>query len=234
MTARKWKPGGCSPVVTVHQDSGSDHFHSALIERTYRAKALSIRVLKSLLLLSAYQGELCETRNPALVLRFHPGRTVQFSLCLQLLRLMVSAILLIRLGRLPIREFQFWVASCGRVLASPVLSDARSVCDHLSRKVIAQCQLRGLGWCLRWTNYERRLGHKPLELSHIFSAAVSSVSLPETLSPLEGHHMLVKTDNTSTVSYIIRQGGLRACQLHMQLQSSPFSQGDAYTGLYTG
>lgn len=44
--------------------------------------------------------------------------------------------------------------------------------------------------------------HKLPELSHIFSESLSGVSLPETLSPLEGHHMLVKTDNTSTVFYI--------------------------------
>ena len=42
---------------------------------------------------------------------FHLRRSVQFSLCLRLLGLMASAILVVRLGRLHMREFQYWVAS---------------------------------------------------------------------------------------------------------------------------
>ena len=44
---------------------------------------------------------------------FHPGKSVQFRLCLRLLGLMASAILVVHLGRLHMREFQLWVASCG-------------------------------------------------------------------------------------------------------------------------
>ena len=55
---------------------------------------------------------------------FHPGKSVQFRLCLRLLGLMASAILVVHLGRLHMREFQLWVASCG---LDPVRHGARRV-----------------------------------------------------------------------------------------------------------
>lgn len=63
---------------------------------------------------------------------FRLGRTVQFSLCLRLLGLMALAILGVRLGRLHVREFQFWVAACR---LDPVCHGARRV------RVMPECNM---------------------------------------------------------------------------------------------
>lgn len=44
---------------------------------------------------------------------FRLGGTVRLSLCLRLLGLMASAIIIVQLGRLYVRDFQFWVAMLG-------------------------------------------------------------------------------------------------------------------------
>lgn len=53
--------------------------------------------------------------------------------------------------------------------------------------------------------------------SHINYLEVLAVylSLQHFLSFLDGHHVLVRTDNTTFVAYINRQGELRSLQLHM-------------------
>lgn len=40
------------------------------------------------------------------------------------------------------------------------------------------------------------------------------LSLKRFLPFLRGHHVLIRTDNTTTVAYVNRQGGLRSCHLH--------------------
>ncbi|XP_059205256.1 uncharacterized protein LOC131984458 [Centropristis striata] len=170
---------------------------------------------------------------------FRPGKSVRFRLCLRLLGLMASAILVVRLGRLHMREFQLWVASCG---LDPVRHGARMVpvtpgCARslrhwrvpsfltrgvpmgsvLSRKVVTtDASLTGWGGIHEgrsvrgvWSVGLQRSDINFLELSAVF------LSLKHFLPSLMGHHVLVRTDNTTTVAYINRQGGLRSRQLHM-------------------
>ena len=170
---------------------------------------------------------------------FRPGRSVQFRLCLRLLGLMASAILVVRLGRLHMRDFQMWVASHG---LDPVRHGARRLlvtqgCTEalrhwraphfltqgvpmgavLSRKVVTtDASLSGWGGLHgghsvrgRWSPGLRQSHINFLELSAVF------LSLKHFLPSLSGHHVLVRTDNTTTVAYINRQGGLRSRRLHM-------------------
>ena len=169
---------------------------------------------------------------------FQPGKSVQFRLCLRLLGLMASAILVVRLGRLHMREFQLWVASrrldpvrhgarrvlitteCARALrrwrAPSFLTQGVPMGDVLSRKVVTtDASLTGWGGIHenqsvrgRWSVDLQRSHINFLELSAVF------LSLKHFLPSLMGHHVLVKTDNTTTVSYINRQGGLRSRRLH--------------------
>jgi len=60
----------------------------------------------------------------------------------------------------------------------------------------------------RWSQALQRLHINFLELSAVF------LSLRHFLPFLSGHHVLVRTDNTTTVAYINRQGGLRSRMLH--------------------
>ena len=170
---------------------------------------------------------------------FHPRKSVQFRLCLRLLGLMASAILVVRLGRLHMREFQFWVASCGldpvrhgarRVLVTPGCTRAlrhwrvSSFLTHgvpmgpvLSRKVVTtDACLTGWGGIHEGWSVRGRCS-VDLQRFHIHFLELSAVflSLKHFLPSLMGHHVLVRTDNTTTVAYINRQGGLRSRQLHM-------------------
>ncbi|XP_059182347.1 uncharacterized protein LOC131961092 [Centropristis striata] len=167
---------------------------------------------------------------------FRPGKSVRFRLCLRLLGLMASAILVVRLGRLHMREFQLWVASCG---LDPVRHGARMVpgCARslrhwrvpsfltrgvpmgsvLSRKVVTtDASLTGWGGIHEGRSV-RGVWSVGLQRSHINFLELSAVflSLKHFLPSLMGHHVLVRTDNTTTVAYINRQGGLRSRQLHM-------------------
>ncbi|XP_062286992.1 uncharacterized protein LOC133992289 [Scomber scombrus] len=170
---------------------------------------------------------------------FHPGKSVQFRLCLRLLGLMASAILVVRLGRLHMREFQLWVASCGldpvrhgarRVLVTPgcvralrhwqapsFLTRGVPMGSVLSRKVVTtDASLTGWGGIHEGRSVRGRWS-VDLQRSHINFLELSAVflSLKHFLPSLMGHHVLVRTDNTTTVAYINRQGGLRSRQLHM-------------------
>ncbi|XP_059199216.1 uncharacterized protein LOC131979287 [Centropristis striata] len=170
---------------------------------------------------------------------FRPRKSVRFRLCLRLLGLMASAILVVRLGRLHMREFQLWVASCG---LDPVRHGARMVpvtpgCARslrhwrvpsfltrgvpmgsvLSRKVVTtDASLTGWGGIHEGRSV-RGVWSVGLQRSHINFLELSAVflSLKHFLPSLMGQHVLVRTDNTTTVAYINRQGGLRSRQLHM-------------------
>ncbi|XP_038126440.1 uncharacterized protein LOC119773526 [Cyprinodon tularosa] len=170
--------------------------------------------------------------------QFRLHRSVQFRLCLRLLGLMASAILVIRLGRLHMRDFQRWVAS---LQMDPVRHGARRItvtADCItalrcwrapsfltqgvpmgtvsSRKVVTtDASLSGWGGIHegrsvrgRWSQALQRLHINFLELSAVF------LSLRHFLPFLSGHHVLVRTDNTTTVAYINRQEGLRSRMLH--------------------
>ncbi|XP_038128389.1 uncharacterized protein LOC119774782 [Cyprinodon tularosa] len=174
----------------------------------------------------------------ACLAQFRLHRSVQFRLCLRLLGVMASAILVIRLGRLHMRNFQRWVAS---LRMDPVRHGARRItvtADCItalrcwrapsfltqgvpmgtvsSRKVVTtDASLSGWGGIHegrsvrgRWSQALQRLHINFLELSAVF------LSLRHFLPFLSGHHVLVRMDNTTTVAYINRQGGLRSRMLH--------------------
>ncbi|XP_038146283.1 uncharacterized protein LOC119786801 [Cyprinodon tularosa] len=174
----------------------------------------------------------------ACLAQFRLHRSVQFRLCLRLLGLMASAILVIGLGHLHMRNFQRWVASlrmdpvhhgarritvtadcitalrCWRALS--FLTQGVPMGTVSSRKVVTtDASLSGWGGIHegmsvrgRWSQALQRLHINFLELSAVF------LSLRHFLPFLSGHHVLVRTDNTTTVAYINRQGGLRSRMLH--------------------
>ncbi|XP_053296886.1 uncharacterized protein LOC128456655 [Pleuronectes platessa] len=165
-------------------------------------------------------------------------RRVTYGLCLRLLGLMASTILVVRLGRLYMRDFQRWVAS---LRLDPVRHRRRSVTACAScalallpwqrpsmltagvrmgaisaRKVVTtDASLSGWGGLFEgrsangmWSTDLKHAHINYLELMAVF------LTLKHFLPFLRGHHVLVRTDNTTTVAYINRQGGLRSLQLH--------------------
>lgn len=61
----------------------------------------------------------------------------------------------------------------------------------------------------RWSE-ERRQSH-----INFFKLSVVFLSLKHFLPSLQGHHVLVRMDNTTAVAYINLQGGLRSHRLYM-------------------
>ena len=169
--------------------------------------------------------------------RFRLDQMVQISTCRRLAGLMASAISLIRLGRLRMRPFQQWMASlrvptycqsrlvrvtveCMEALrhwTDPAfLSEGVIMGTVASRQVITtDASLSGWGathdgrtargtWDSRLVTFHINY----LELMAVFLA------LRRFLPWLRGHHVLVRSDNMTTVSYINKQGGLRSPVLH--------------------
>ena len=137
---------------------------------------------------------------------------------------MASAILMTRLGRLHMREFQRWVAALRlyrltvlRYWRAPFfLTQGVSMGTVSFRKVVTtDASLSGWGGIYegrsvrgRWSQTLQHLHINFLEHSAVF------LSLKHFLPFLSGHHILVRMDNTTTVAYINRQGGLRSSVLH--------------------
>ena len=175
---------------------------------------------------------------------FTPGRTLQLRHCLRMAGIMASAISLVRLARLHMRPFQRWLRSLRvptrlvrhRVRVSPACALALQWWSNehrltvgvplglpLSRKVVTtDASLSGWGATHEgrsargvWDAHLRRTSHiNYLELMAVFLA------LREFEPSLLGHHVLVRTDNTTTMSYINKQGGLtspRLCSLAHRL-----------------
>ncbi|XP_032363038.1 LOW QUALITY PROTEIN: uncharacterized protein LOC116675032 [Etheostoma spectabile] len=174
----------------------------------------------------------------ACLAHFRLRGSVAFRICLRLLGLMAAAILVIPLGRLFMRDFQRWVTSlrldpvrhgarrvtvtveCGMALRRwrhpAFLVQGVALGTVLARKVVTtDASLSGWGGTQEgrfvrgvWSESLRRCHINYLELLAVFLA------LRRFLPLLNGHHVLVRTDNTTTVAYINRQGGLRSRQLH--------------------
>ena len=172
------------------------------------------------------------------VAQFQTGRRVPFAVCLRMAGLMASAISLVRLGRLYMRPFQRWMRSlriptaCRRyprvavtaecVLAlrwwsnRAVLTEGVAMGTVLSRKVVTtDASLSGWGATLDgmavrgvWGGGLRTAHINYLELMAVFLA------LRYFEPHLNGWHVLVRTDNTTTMCYINKQGGLRSRVLH--------------------
>lgn len=170
--------------------------------------------------------------------QFRRGNLVSFRACLRLLGMMASSLSVVPLGLLKMRDFQRWVAA--RRLC-PCRHLARRVRIHsecvmalhqwkdpgvfqsgvplggvsLRKVVTTDASLGGWGAVFqgrsvngRWTPRLRKLHINMLELMAVFLA------LKHFLPFLEGFHVLVRTDNTTVVAYVNRQGGTRSLQLH--------------------
>ncbi|KAL3999504.1 Ran GTPase-activating protein 1 [Sarotherodon galilaeus] len=170
---------------------------------------------------------------------FQLGRYLPFRKCLQMLGLMASSLAVIPLGRLHMREFQQWVASlrlnqkchthrhirvtadCAAALhcwRNPTfLTQGVSLGAVTARKVVTtDASLTGWGATHEgravsgsWDSQRRGAHINWLELLAAFLA------LRHFLPLLRNHHVLIRTDNTTVVAYINRQGGLHSCPLHM-------------------
>lgn len=168
---------------------------------------------------------------------FQLGRKLRFRTFLRLLGLMASMIAAVPLGLLHMRPFQMWVLShrlnTSRHLNRRMLVDAACLAalspwrrrDLLRRGtpigriysrilITTDASLRGWGAICEnrtvrgvWTPCQSRLHINYLELLTVFLA------LKYFLPTVEGHHVLIKTDNTTVVSYINRQGGTRSLPL---------------------
>ena len=173
----------------------------------------------------------------ACVALFRNEHRVQFATCLRLMGLMASAIALIRLGRLFMRPFQRWTRSLGvsnthrfrRVVVTKCcmmalrqwrskrfLSEGVSIGLVASRKVITtDASLTGWGA----THEGRSAGgvwSEDLRSAHINYLELMAVFLAlKHFEPfVRGCHVLIRTDNTTTMCYINRQGGLHSPVLH--------------------
>ncbi len=170
---------------------------------------------------------------------FQRGNSVSFRTCLRLLGLMASALIVVPLGRLFMREFQRWVASQGldplrhsrrrvRVTSEAVLAlrqwrhptflvqGVPMGVVRVRQVVTTDASLSGWGGIHegrivngRWGQHLTNLHINYLEMLAVF------LTVKHFLPFLKGHHVLVRTDNTTVVAYINRQGGLRSLPLHM-------------------
>nr|XP_055040043.1 uncharacterized protein LOC129427314 [Misgurnus anguillicaudatus] len=173
---------------------------------------------------------------------FQKGNKVSFRLCLRLLGLMASTISVVPLGLLRMREFQHWIAAqrlCPkrhlnrRVVVSSQCMDAlrywrqRSFLESgtplgtVSQRKVVTTDASLWGW---GAVYEGRAinGKWPdtLQSAHINFLELLTVylALKHFVRFLRNHHVLIRSDNTTAVAYINRQGGTRSAQLHYLAQ----------------
>ncbi|XP_040915373.1 uncharacterized protein LOC121195777 [Toxotes jaculatrix] len=193
----------------------------------------------------SYRVRLSEERERAFthcLALFQLGKVVTFRLCLRLLGLMASVISVVQLGLLMMRDFQRWTASlhlCSqrhlhrkvkvtaqcvaalRPWREPAMLTSGVPLGTVSSRVTmtTDASLSGWGATLMgrtangvWSPQMARLHINVLEMQAVFLA------LKHFLPHLLGHHVLVKTDNSTVVAYINRQGGTRSLQLHRLAQ----------------
>ena len=167
----------------------------------------------------------------ACVTSFQVNQRVTYRRCLQATGLMASAIHLIRLGRFHMRPFQRWVRDLKippsrgsrQVVVSPwcvetlgpwtdatLLSQGVSVGAIVHRKVVTtDASMKGWGATFEgrpasgvWTPELQTRHINYLELLAVFLAVKHFLPL------IQGCHVLVRTDNTTTMCYVNKQGGL--------------------------
>ncbi|XP_060750593.1 uncharacterized protein LOC132862550 [Tachysurus vachellii] len=170
--------------------------------------------------------------------RFQRGRVVPYRLCLRMLGLMASVIAVVRLGLLKMRDFQRWIArlrlcsrrhlnrpvrvthACVEALRhwkGPVTFRSGIPLGAVSSRITltTDASLKGWGATLmgRTVNgaWPPQLVHEHINYLELLAVWLA---LKHFLSFLRGRHVLVKTDNTTVVAYINRQGGTRSLQLH--------------------
>ena len=168
---------------------------------------------------------------------FRLGEYVTYKTCMRAAGLMASAIYLIRLGRLHMRPFQAWLLSLRipatrgwrKVLVSETcvsalrpwtdvdfLSQGVRIGLVISWKVITTdasltgwgATHEGLAVSGRWDDDLRTAHINFLELKAAFLA------LRHFEPRIQGCHVLIRTDNTATMYYINKQGGLASPKLN--------------------
>ncbi|XP_065325845.1 uncharacterized protein LOC134621241 [Pelmatolapia mariae] len=175
--------------------------------------------------------------------QFQLGRRLRFQTILSLLGMMASMIAVVPLGLLKMRAFQRWTlfhrlcasrhlrrrlsvtASCMLALhpwrEPRLLHQGSRIGRVLFHKVVStDASLRGWGALCEgasvrgiWSAAQHQLHINHLELLAVFLA------LKHFRPVLQGQHVLVRTDNSTVVSYINRQGGTRSLPL-LQLSRS--------------
>ena len=164
---------------------------------------------------------------------FKLGHTVQYKTCMRASGLIASALALVRLGRLHFRPFQRWMrslqipatqgfrrvavtAKCVQALQQwkdkSFLLEGVPMGRIISRKMITtDASLKGWGATLEgrtasglWDLSLKKAHINYLELMAVFLA------LKHFRSLISGCHVLVRTDSTTTMSYVNKQGGLHS------------------------
>ncbi|XP_049331019.1 uncharacterized protein LOC125799099 [Astyanax mexicanus] len=174
----------------------------------------------------------------ACLAQFRRGNYVELRMCYRLLGLMASALAAIPLGRLHMRGFQRWVAKLGldprmyarrKIIVSAqgartlrlwkhprFLSQGAPLGTISARKVITtDASLWGWGATHEGRSVNGQWSPS-LRLAHVNVLELRAVclALRHFLPYVENSHVLVRTDNTTVVAYINKQGGLRSLQLH--------------------
>lgn len=136
---------------------------------------------------------------------FRLHNSVPFRLCFQLLGLMVSAILVVRLGRLHMRDFQRWVAS---LRMNPVRHGARRVTVTVECAMALHCWRHPALLVQGVSSYPGRWSRESVGLERNLQGLVCEESLKQRSSAgphklfitlkhflpfLGGHHVLVTT-----------------------------------------
>ncbi|XP_073677299.1 uncharacterized protein [Garra rufa] len=192
-----------------------------------------------------YQAFLSEERIRSIrscLSLFQEGSKVPFRLCLRLLGLMASTVSVIPLGLLRMREFQNWTAAqhlcpkrhlnrkvtvsalCVRAVRywrnRSFLESGTPLGVVSMRKVVTtDASLSGWGAVCegriakgKWPASLKCAHINYLELLTVFLALKHFVQF------LWNHHVLIRSDNTTAVAYINRQGGTRSPRLHSLAQ----------------
>ncbi|XP_059894386.1 uncharacterized protein LOC132447566, partial [Gadus macrocephalus] len=172
-----------------------------------------------------------------LLQRFRRGKLLEYSLFLRLIGMLTSASMVVPLGLLELRPLQIWVNGLhldpkwqrhkmvrvsGRCLRAlrPWRERAYLIAGSplgriASRREVVETDASLSGWGAVWQcrtvrgqwDAQQRLEHiNVLELLAVFLA------LRHFLPVLRGRHVLVRTDNTSTVYHVNHQGGTRSRQ----------------------
>ena len=167
----------------------------------------------------------------ACVRSFHTGQRVTYRQCMQATGLMASAIHLIRLGRFHMRPFQRWVRSLRipptggsrKVWVSPrcvdtlkpwldaaFLSKGVRIGAVISRKIVTtDASLTGWGAVHAGRSASGVWG-PDLQTAHINYLELMAVflALKHFEALIHGCHVVIRTDNTTTMCYVNKQGGL--------------------------
>lgn len=172
-----------------------------------------------------------------LVSQVREGTGLTFGLLLSLLGTLVSVSAIVPLGLLLVRPLQVWVNSLGldperhqrrlvrnsgrlRRLLEPWQS-RDSLCQGVvmgslpSRREVVATDASRSGWGAVWSHRAVRGSWGPLQQQqHINVLELRAVylALKHFLPVLRGKHVLVRSDNTSTVYHVNHQGGVRSVQ----------------------